>query len=235
LFAWSAKADDLLVFAASSLKGSLDKVANDWQLTHGTQVLVSYGGSAAMAKQILAGAPADIFMSAAPEWMEAVSGTIVADTRVDLLSNTLVLVGPKGAAPVDPVALAAALGDGKLAIGMVGSVPAGQYGRAALTHLGVWAQVRGSLAETENVRAALTLVAIGEAAYGIVYASDAAAEPRVTVVARFDPQTHPRILYQGAIIAPEHPDAASFLLYLQSPAAQKIFVDHGFIGLAEGK
>lgn len=229
-----AQAQDVTVFAASSLKTALDTVATDWQQKTGHTVAVSYAASPALAKQIIQGAPADIYISASPEWMNtlASAGLIVAQSRVDLLSNHLVLVGQAGTAKVNigpGLDLAVLLGGGKLAMAMVDSVPAGQYGKASLQSLGLWELVQPQVAQSENVRAALALVAAGEAPLGIVYASDAVAEPRVSVLGTFPDDSHPTILYPAALIAPATPLAADFLQYLRQDAARAVFQAQGFI------
>lgn len=230
-----AAADEVVVFAAASLKTALDAVAADFQAATGNTVTISYAGSNALAKQIIEGAPADIFISAAVNWMDEVqkAGLVADGQRKDLLGNTLVLVAHgAGAAPVEikpGFDLAGLLGDGKLAMGMVDSVPAGQYGKASLESLGVWSAVEPSVAQAENVRAALALVAMGEAPYGIVYASDAVAEPGVTVVGTFPDDSHKPILYPAALLtgAADAADTA-FFEALSSDAADGRFTEQGF-------
>lgn len=230
-----AAADEVVVFAAASLKTALDAVAADFQAATGHTVTISYAGSNALAKQIIEGAPADIFISAAVNWMDEVqkAGLVADGQRKDLLGNTLVLVAHgAGAAPVEikpGFDLAGLLGDGKLAMGMVDSVPAGQYGKASLESLGVWSAVEPAVAQAENVRAALALVAVGEAPYGIVYASDAVAEPGVTVVGTFPEDSHKPILYPAALLtgAADAADTA-FFQALSSDAADGRFTEQGF-------
>jgi molybdate transport system substrate-binding protein len=237
-FASPVLADEVVVFAAASLKTALDGVAADFQAATGHTVTISYAGSNALAKQIIEGAPADIFISAAVNWMDEVqkAGLIVAGARKDILGNTLVLVAHRaGAAPVKigpGFDLKTLLGDGKLAMGMVDSVPAGQYGKASLENLGVWHMVEGSVAQSENVRAALALVASGEAAYGIVYASDAMAEPGVTVVGTFPEDSHKPIVYPAALLtgAADAGDRA-FFEALSADAADATFAEQGFVVL----
>ncbi len=227
----AAAADRITVFAAASLKTALDRIAADWE---GAEVVLSYAGSSALARQIEAGAPADIFISASPDWMDALAGQglIRPETRVDLLGNSLVLVRHgAGAAPVEIGAdfdLLAALGDGRLAMALVDAVPAGIYGREALTALGFWDSVAARVAQADNVRAALALVALGEAPLGIVYATDARAEPRVSVAAVFPADAHAPIVYPAALTAEADPDSAGFLAYLQSEAARAVFAAEGF-------
>jgi molybdate transport system substrate-binding protein len=228
-------AEDVVVFAAASLKNALDAVAADFQTATGNTVTISYAGSNQLAKQIIEGAPADIFISAAVNWMDEVekAGLVVPDSRSDLLGNTLVLIAHgKDAAPVvigPGFDLAALLGDGKLAMAMIDSVPAGQYGKESLESLGVWAGVERSVAQSENVRAALALVSTGEAPYGIVYASDAVADENVTVVGTFPADSHKPIVYPVALMtgAADAADKA-FLEALSADAADAKFAEQGF-------
>jgi molybdate transport system substrate-binding protein len=190
-----------------------------------------------MAKQIEEGAPADLFISADRDWMDYLQGRglIRADTRRDLLGNRLVLVAPVDEAKPVPLAagaLAAALGSGRLATASVASVPAGRYGKAALQALGLWAEVSSRLAETENVRAALTFVARGEAPLGVVYETDARAEPKVAVVARFPESSHPPIVYPAALTtASSAGEPSRFLDTLRRPESAAIFAREGFTAL----
>jgi molybdate transport system substrate-binding protein len=233
----SARAADdnaLTVFAAASLKESLDEAAAAYQQATGTPVRVSYAASSALARQIEQGAPAQVFASADLEWMDYLQqrDRIDASSRHNLLGNRLVLVAPQAsAAKVDLAkagSIAAALGEGRLAIGQTASVPAGKYGRAALESLGQWDGVSSRLAESESVRAALMLVARGETPLGIVYASDAKAEPRVRVVATFPAGSHPPIVYPVAALRDAPAPARDFVRWLSSPAARAIFERRGF-------
>lgn len=231
LLAQGALAQDVTVFAAASLKDALDEVAGAWRGATGGAATVSYAGSSALARQIEAGAPADVFISANAAWMDALQreGLLAPATRRDLLGNALVLVAPAGAPPLALADLPGALGDGRLAMALYDAVPAGIYGREALTSLGLWEALEDRVAQADNVRAALALVATGEAPYGIVYASDAAAEPRVEVVARFPDGSHPDIVYPAAAVAEGDVAAATaFLDYLETPPADAIFAAHGF-------
>jgi molybdate transport system substrate-binding protein len=225
-----AMADAVTVFAAASLKSALDPIAEIWSAETGHTVTISYGGTATLAKQIIAGAPADMFISASEPWMDDVmaAGVMAEGSRVDLLGNTLVLVGQAGADPVVLADLPAQMGDGKLSMAFVDSVPAGQYGKAALESLGLWAAVAGQVVQSENVRVALAFVARGEAALGVVYASDAVAEPGVAVVATFPEGSHPEIIYPAALTAQAGPAAEAFLAALQAPAADAVFLANGF-------
>lgn len=227
----------LTVFAAASLKESLDEAAAAYQATSGAPVRVSYAGSSALARQIEQGAPADVFLSADLDWMDYLQqrGLIDPATRRELLGNSLVLVAPlRGAAR--PLALGPGtdlmplLGEhDRVAVASTASVPAGKYARAAFTSLGMWTALAPRLAETENVRAALLLVARGEAPLGVVYGSDAQAEPRVRVLATFPAGSHPPIVYPVArVAASRHPHAVRFVDWLGSPAAAAIFRSHGF-------
>lgn len=228
-----AAAEEVVVFAAASLKTALDAVAADFEAETGHQVTISYAGSNALAKQIIAGAPADIFLSAAVNWMDAVEaeGLVVDGTRADLLGNSLVLIAHgRDAGPVSiGPDLVARLGDGKLSMAMVDAVPAGQYGKEALLSLGLWPSVEGSVAQSENVRAALALVSTGEAPLGIVYASDAVADDNVTVVATFPAESHSPITYPVALLTnATDPADRAFLAALSGEGADAIFAAQGF-------
>lgn len=230
---------DVTVFAAASLKTALDQIALDWTAQTGTRVTLSYGGTPALARQIAEGAPADIFLSASKAWMDDLQtkALIQPETRRDLLGNTLVLVAHGQTAPVTPVTIDAGLDlpgllqGGKLAMALVDAVPAGQYGKEALTTLGLWAAVEPSVVQLENVRTALHMVALGEAPLGIVYASDAVAEPGVTVVGSFPDDSHTPIVYPAALTLDAGPDAMAFLDHLSSPAARDVFQANGFLTL----
>jgi molybdate transport system substrate-binding protein len=229
----------LTVFAAASLKNALDAVSTLWSKETGQDTAISYAASSALAKQIEQGAPADIFFSADLDWMRYLAGQnlLAADTVVNLLGNEIVLIAPKDreveTAIEKDFPLAALLGDGRLAMADVKAVPAGKYGKAALESLRVWDSVENKIAQAENVRAALKLVAAGEAPLGVVYATDAVAEPAVKVVGVFPPESHSPIIYPAAIIAgSQDPHAAAFLKFLQSPKAQALFKDQGFTILA---
>ena len=225
------------VFAAASLKEALDDAAQAWSKRSGARPVISYASSAALARQIEQGAPADVFVSADEDWMDWAEARrlLRPGTREKLLSNRLVLVAPAAAPPAalrlaPGVPLAAALGtDGRLALGDVASVPAGRYARAALEALGAWPSLAGRLAQTENVRAALTLVARGEAPLGVVYATDARAEPRVRVVDAFPETTHPPVVYPVAVLAAARSAKAQpFVDFLRSPEGRAIFAARGF-------
>ncbi|MGH8079487.1 MAG: molybdate ABC transporter substrate-binding protein [Lysobacter sp.] len=232
----------ITVFAAASLKESLDEAAAAYQKASGQTVRVSYAASSALARQIEQGAPADLFFSADLDWMDYLQERKLIDesSRRNLLRNTLVLIAPKTstAKPVKlkrGVNLLPLLGEGRIALALTASVPAGKYARAAFTSLGVWDQLQPKVAEGENVRAALMLVARGEAPLGVVYGSDAKAEPNVRVLATFPADSHPDIVYPVAVIksasAQPHPGAAAFATWLHSKDASAIFRNRGFAPL----
>jgi molybdate transport system substrate-binding protein len=225
-----AQAQSLTVFAAASLKNALDEVA----ALHKEKTIVSYGASSALARQIENGAPADIFISADLDWMDYIEkkALLAPGTRRNLLGNRLVLIAP-AKQPVKlqvaaGFAIGRALGDGRIALADPQSVPAGKYAKAAFEKLGVWDQVSGRVAAAENVRAALALVARGEAPLGVVYQTDANAEPGVMVAGAFPADTHPPIVYPVAALKGAKGGAAPFLQLLSSPAARRIFEKHGF-------
>jgi molybdate transport system substrate-binding protein len=231
----SARANDILVFAAASLKNGLDDAVALYEKEGGARVKVSYAASSALAKQIENGAPADIFISADLDWMDHLEKRklIKPGTRRNLLGNRLVLVAPATSAvqvEIKPnLPLAALLGDGRLAIADPDSVPAGKYAKAALEKLGVWSAVEGKLARAENVRAALFFVSRQEAPLGIVYATDAAADNGVKIVAAFPEGTVPPVVYPAALTAAgANPAAAKFLDFLSSAEARPLFEHQGF-------
>lgn len=230
------EARPVLVFAAASLQTAFNAIAAEWQKETGGKITFSYAASSALARQLEQGAPADLFATADLDWMDWAQqrSLIRPETRRTLLENTLVLIEPADR-PATPLkigpgfALAEALGDGRLATGQVQSVPVGRYARQALTQLGLWDSIQPRIAGVENVRAALALVARGEARFGIVYATDAKTEPKVRVVDTFPATSHPPILYPFALTAnSSHPHAKSFLDSLSSPAAIRIFEAEGF-------
>ncbi len=231
LAAPAAHADEITIFAAASLKDALDGIAAKWQESHKDTVVISYAGSSQLAKQIQEGAPADLFISASTSWMDAVekSGDIDPATRKDILGNTLVLVGTGKPAEAPIADLPTLLGQGKLDMALVDSVPAGQYGKEALTSLGLWDKVEGQVAQADNVRGALKLVATGEAPLGIVYGSDAVAEPGVGVIATFPEDSHEKITYPAAVTkSADTPQAAAFLDSLTQDPAKSVFESQGF-------
>lgn len=235
LAAFAVQAADLAIFAAASLKDALDQVSKAWQAKTGKQATISYAASSTLAKQIEQGAPADVFISADLDWMDYLAGLnlIEPDTRLNLLGNRLVLIAPKDSelsVKIEPnFPLASLLGDGRLAIANVDSVPAGKYGKAALTKLGVWGAVSSKLAQAENVRAALVFVSRGEAPLGIVYATDAKADPNVKILDAFPEDTHPPIIYPVAVVARAQGSAGQeFVAFLKSPEVKTIFEAQGF-------
>jgi len=230
-----AQSKEVVVLAAASLKNALDDASAAWTKESGKATKISYASSSALAKQIEAGAPADLFISADIPWMDYVAERklIKAASRSDFLGNQIVLIAPRDS-KVDlriekGFNLRGALGDGRLAMGSVEAVPAGKYGKAALEALGVWPSVSDRVAQAENVRMALTFVSRGEAPLGIVYRTDAASDPNVRIVGAFPDGTHPPIVYPMALLASStNPDAQAFVDYLKSPAARPFFEKQGF-------
>ena len=236
----SAQSKDLVVDAAASLKNALDEVNAAFTKEKSVKVATSYAASSALAKQIESGSPADVFISADLDWMDYLAGKklIKPATRANLLGNKIVLIAPVSSklkvdvAPNFP--LAKLLGDGRLAMADPNAVPAGKYGKAALEKLGAWDGVKGNIAQAENVRAALLLVARGEAPLGIVYATDAAAEPNVRIVGAFPDGSHPPIIYPAAVTkSAKSPDAKPFLDLLKSAKARPAFEKQGFTVLVK--
>jgi molybdate transport system substrate-binding protein len=237
----AAQGKDVVVFAAASLKNALDDIAGQWQRETGKKVVISYAASNTLIKQIEQGAPADIFISADLDWMDygQQKDLIKPDSRSNLLGNRLVLIAPKDSsvsANIQPgFDLAALLKGGRLAMGNVDAVPAGKYGKASLEKLGVWDSVKDKIAQAESVRAALLFVSRGEAPLGIVYQTDATADPSVKIVGTFPENTHPPIIYPVALTKEStNADAQAFLNYLRSPAARAAFERQGFAVLGPG-
>jgi molybdate transport system substrate-binding protein len=230
-----AQDNGLTVFAAASMKNALDDIDAAYAAKTGIKVVASYAASSALAKQIEQGAPADVFMSADTDWMDyAISKkTIQESTRVNLLGNSIVLIAPKDST-IDHVAiepgfdLAKLAGYGKIATGDVKAVPVGKYAKAALEKLGAWQAAEAKFAMAESVRAALTLVARGEASLGIVYATDARVEPGVKIVGTFPSDSHPAIIYPVAATTTAKAEASDYLAFLRSSAAKTIFEKYGF-------
>ena len=234
--AGQSQAADITVFAAASLKEALDANLKTFRADTGHRVRVSYAGSNALARQIEHGAPADLLIAADEDWMEYLEARklVVPGTRRNLVGNRLVLIAPAASplklAIAPNFGLAAALGNGRLALANPDNVPAGKYARAALTQLGVWTALEKSLTRSENVRASLVLVARGEVPLGIVYATDAAAEPRVRVVDSFAATLHPPIVYPAALLVGRaNPATLGLLDYLGAAAARAVWVRFGFI------
>jgi molybdate transport system substrate-binding protein len=236
----SAQDKSITVFAAASMKNALDDVDAAFTKQSGIKVVASYDASSALMKQIEGGAPADVFVSADLKWMDYGSQkkVIKDDTRVNLLGNELVLIAPKdskiGNVTIAPnFDLAGLAGGGRIATGDVKAVPVGIYAQAALQKLGVWASVEPKMAMAANVRAALILVARGEAPLGIVYSTDAKVEPGVKVVGVFPESSHDPIIYPVAATANAKPDATPYLAFLRSAAAKTIFESYGFTVLVK--
>jgi molybdate transport system substrate-binding protein len=236
--AWSpafAQDKSLTVFAAASMKNALDDIDAAYTAKTGVKIVASYAASSALAKQIEQGAPADIFASADTDWMDYSIGkkAINEATRVNLLGNSIVLIAPKDS-KIDNVTigpgfdLSKLAGDGKIATGDVKAVPSGKYARAALEKLGAWRAAEPKFAMTENVRAALALVARGEAVLGIVYSTDAKVEPGVKIVGTFPADSHPAIIYPVAATATAKTEAADYQAFLRTSGAKAIFETYGF-------
>jgi molybdate transport system substrate-binding protein len=230
-----AQDNRLTVFAAASMKNALDDIDAAYTVKTGVRIVASYAASSALAKQIEQGAPADVFVSADTDWMDYAIGkkTINEPTRVNLLGNSIVLIAPKDSR-IDNVAigqnfdLAKLAADGKIATGDVKAVPVGKYAKAALQKLGAWDAAEPKFAFAESVRAALTLVARGEAVLGIVYSTDAKIEPGVKIVGTFPVDSHPPIIYPVAATTTAKAQAADYLVFLRSSAAKTIFEKYGF-------
>jgi len=226
----SAHAQAPTIFAAASLKNALDEVA----AVYSARPVISYGASSALAKQIENGAPADIFISADLDWMDYVekAGLLAPGTRRNLLGNRLVLIAPARhpvqLQPAPGFAIVRALGNGRIALADPQSVPAGKYAKAAFEKLGVWDRVSGKVAAADNVRAALLLVARGEALLGVVYQTDANAETNVMVAGLFPADSHPPIIYPVAALKSAKPGAAAFLEFMGNSQSRRIFEKHGF-------
>jgi molybdate transport system substrate-binding protein len=230
-----AQEKTLTVFAAASMKNALDDINAAFTHAKGVKVVASYAASSALIKQIEQGAPADVFASADLDWMDygAQKKVIKDDTRVSLLGNKIVLVAPKNS-KIGTVTigsgfdLASLAGDGRVATGDVAAVPVGKYAKAALEKLGSWDKAAPKFAMTESVRAALALVARGEAVLGIVYETDAKVEPSVKIVGSFPANSHPPIVYPVAATASAKPETADYLAFLRSTVSKQIFERYGF-------
>ena len=233
--AWAAPPKPPLTLAAASMQESLTAAADFWEKAGHPRPVLSFAASSALARQVVAGGPADLFISADEEWMDDVQrrGLLAQRSRANLVANTLVLIAPKER-PVRlrmarGMPLASALGSSRLAMADPDSVPAGKYGKTALTTLGVWPSVANKIARAENVRAALALVERGEAPLGIVYATDARASSKVMVVGTFPAASHPPIRYPIARLARStNPEAEGFRRFLLSPKGKAIFTRFGF-------
>jgi molybdate transport system substrate-binding protein len=226
--------DSLTVFAAASLREALELTGEAFEKETGTRVVFSFAGTGTLARQVEAGAPADVFVSADAAWMDYVleKDAVLPESVREIASNAIVLIGPKGSAPLEPDAQAfeQRLGGNRLAIADPETVPAGRYGRSALESQGLWQAVSGSLAPMENVRIALASVARGDTPLGVVYRTDAAVEPGVVILFEFPEGSHPPIRYLAALTeARSHPDAAAFLDFLSGPSSRDILHSLGFV------
>jgi molybdate transport system substrate-binding protein len=224
-----------LVYAAASLTETLQQVGADYARERGAKVRFSFGSSATLARQIESGARADLFISADQDWMDYLDqrGRVRSASRIDLLGNRLVLVAPVDSRLALQVSRGMRIRDalgatGRLAIADPASVPAGRYAKAALLSLGVWGEVERRIVAAENVRMALRFVARGEAPLGVVYATDARAEPKVRVVGEFPAASHPPIVYPAALTRGARPTATPFLQYLSGGSARARFEAAGF-------
>jgi molybdate transport system substrate-binding protein len=234
----AARAQQLTVFAAASLTDVLTTIGAQWQAEGHPALRLSFAASSTLARQIEAGAPANLFASADTKWMDYLDQRhlIAPGTRADVLRNELVLIVPAGhagsAAPIGPdFDLAALLGpDGRLAVGDPAHVPAGIYAEQALKKLGLWERFSSRLAPAEDVRATLLLVERGEAPAGIVYATDAAISKQVVIAGRFPADSHDPIVYPFAVIgAGDNAEARALLAYLRGPEARATFEQRGFV------
>ena len=231
-----ADSNKVTVFAAASLTNAMQDIATQYQKEHKVEVVSSFASSSTLARQIEAGAPADIFISADQKWMDyAVSKeSIQPDTRANLLENTLVLIAPKDSKQGNITINAQThwlklLDGGRLAVGDPDHVPAGIYAKESLQKLGSWESLSGKLAPAEDVRSALALVERGEAPLGIVYGSDAVASKGVKVVGLFPADTHQKVEYPIAIVKGHNtPEVSAFYKFLEGPEAAKVFQQYGF-------
>jgi molybdate transport system substrate-binding protein len=227
-------AEKIVVFAAASMKDVIDTAAEKFKAENGSEVTASYASSSVLAKQIEAGAPAGIFISADLDWMDYVQERklIDNDSRAVIAGNALVIAGAKDAKPAEAAEILKA---GRVSIGDPSKVPAGKYGKAALEKLGIWGDVSANAVFAENVRVALQYVSRGEVNAGIVYASDRAQVPELTEVYRFPASSHAPILYPAALVGTPDENAKAFLAFLRSDAGQAIITDKGFVPAADAK
>ena len=228
---------ELLVFAAASLTNVVGELSTAWSAKSGVPVKNSFAASSLLARQIEAGGRADAFISADQEWMDYLQARNLIDksARRNLVGNRLVLIAPADSKVELKIApgfdLAGTLGKRRLATGDPDTVPVGRYARSALVSLGVWDEIQDRLVRADNVRSAMTFVALGEVPLGIVYATDAKVDSKVRIVDTFPENTHPPITYPGAAIKGSRGDAREFLEFLASPQARDIWVKHGFLEL----
>jgi molybdate transport system substrate-binding protein len=227
------------IFAPASMTNAMARLSAEFEAQTDNRLFFSFAGSSVLARQIEQGAPADVFISANPSWMDYLedAGRILPETRFDLIGNRLVLIGHGNRATVEmspDFDLAGLLAGERLVMALTEAVPAGIYGKAALITLGQWDKVQPDVVQTDNVRVALALVANREAPFGIVYATDARASASVSVLATFPPGSHPQIVYPAAAVSPgENEIALAFLEYLKTPSAQSILMEEGFSALPD--
>lgn len=232
LLSTASHADGITVYAAASLTDAIKEISVRWHAIHTDTIKSSYASSSILAKQIEAGAPADIFVSADAKWMDylAVRQLIIPSSRSNLLGNTLVMIAPAS----EPRSVLMAKGKapaltGRLCMGEPNSVPAGIYGKQALTSLGWWSALEKRVVATEDVRTTLAFVERGECPMGIVYETDARASKKVMVAGRFPSGLHDPVVYPFALLPNASPSAREFFIYMTGPEAQKVFVRHGFM------
>ncbi|HCD5123492.1 TPA: molybdate ABC transporter substrate-binding protein [Vibrio parahaemolyticus] len=227
-------ATDLKVYAASSMTNAIDEIAQDFKEKYDVTVTPVYGGSSSIARQIINGAPADVFISANTKWMDYLvdEGVIDSDNVTNLVRNSLVLIAPQSSSLAvfnfaDANAWEAALNDSRLALGNPTSVPAGMYAKESLTTLGVWKDIQTKVAPAKNVRLALALVERGEAPLGVVYKTDAQLTSKVKIVGEFASDTHAAIVYPAAVVN-DSTESRQFFQYLKSEDAKRVFAHYGF-------
>lgn len=230
----ASASSEITVFAAASLREAMERIASKFEEETGTRIVFSFAGTGTLARQVEAGAPADLFVSADSDWMDYVSdsGGVDPDSVRQIASNALVLAGPKGSPEIglNALEIAGFLDGQRMAIADPDTVPAGRYGKAALEHVGLWQTVSGQLAPMENVRIALASVARGDTPLALVYRTDAEIEPDVGILATFPVSSHPEIRYLAALTgASGNPAAEAFLDFLTSPDAQEILQSLGFV------
>ncbi|MEM7319986.1 MAG: molybdate ABC transporter substrate-binding protein [Pseudomonadota bacterium] len=235
-----ASADVVTVFAAASTRNAMEEIAEEFAAVTGHSAVLSFAGSSVLARQIQQGAPADVFLSANSVWMDYLEdqGLIVSASRRDIVSNRLVLIGHGDKiepAEIGPdLDLAGLLGQGRLSMALVDAVPAGIYGKAALKNLGLWSGIAENVAQADNARAALAMVSIKAAPLGVVYDTDARADPRVSVLGYFPVQSHPAIVYPvAAVEGADQQRVDAFLGFLETPAALQAFERQGFALITE--
>ncbi|MBE4009456.1 molybdate ABC transporter substrate-binding protein [Vibrio parahaemolyticus] len=227
-------ATDLKVYAASSMTNAIDEIAQDFKEKYDVTVTPVYGGSSSIARQIINGAPADVFISANTKWMDYLvdEGVIDSDNVTNLVRNSLVLIAPQSSSLAvfnfaDANAWEAALNGSRLALGNPTSVPAGMYAKESLTTLGVWKEIQTKVAPAKNVRLALALVERGEAPLGVVYKTDAQLTNKVKIVGEFASDTHAAIVYPAAVVK-DSTESRQFFQYLKSEDAKRVFAHYGF-------